>query len=233
MCLLILYSLNFENRQDVPFASAIMNDISLPKNIPLFPLTGVLLLPGGILPLHIFEPRYLQMFRDALKGDRIIGMIQPSSSQSRSPLYTTGCTGEITHHRDTSDGRMLVTLHGLCRFKIVEEHDDTHPYRSAEVAYLPSGNIFDENTSTSKHQRLLNAATLYLPTLEDNIQLEPILDASMSELVTVLCMHCPFSSKEKQSLLEAADQNIRADLLIELLEQAALDSWPAGHHTVN
>jgi len=213
-----------------------MNDISLPKNIPLFPLTGVLLLPGGILPLHIFEPRYLQMFRDALKGDSIIGMIQPSSSQSsqlKPPVYTTGCTGEITHHRDTSDGRLLITLHGLCRFKIVEEHDYDHLYRTAEVDYLPSGNIFDENANTRKHQRLLNAATLYLPTLEDNIQLGPILEASMSELVTVLSMHCPFSAKEKQSLLEAADQNIRADLLIELLEQAALDSWPAGQHTVN
>jgi len=221
---------------DALSANTTMNDIKLPKNIPIFPLKGVLLLPGGILPLNIFEQRYLQMFKDALEGNCIIGMIQPSSSQPNkmnTHVYTTGCTGKITHHEDTSDGRMLVTLHGLCRFNIVEEHDHGHLYRSAEVAYLPSGNIFDENANADKHQRLLNAAALYLPTLENNIHLEPLLEASMSELVTVLAMHCPFSSKEKQSLLEAEDQNLRVDLLIKLLEQAALNSWPSGNQTVN
>ena len=221
---------------DALSADPIMNDISLPKNIPLFPLTGVLLLPGGLLPLQIFEQRYLQMFRDALQGDCIIGMIQPSSSQQnhpKTPIYRTGCTGKITHHEDTSDGRMLVTLHGLCRFSVIEEQNGGHLYRTAEVDYLPSGNTFDEHANNTKHQRLLNAASLYLPTLEDNIQLNPLLEASMSELVTVLSMHCPFSSSEKQSLLEAEDQNVRVDLLITLLEQAALESWPPGNQTVN
>lgn len=213
-----------------------MNDIRLPKNIPLFPLAGVLLLPGGLLPLHIFEQRYLQMVRDALNGEHIIGMVQPSAGKlnhARTPLFTTGCTGKITHHENTSDGRMLVTLHGLCRFDIIEELDDDNLYRMAEVDYLPSGNIIDEEANSGKHQRLLNAASFYLPTLEDNIQLEPLLEASMSELVTVLSMHCPFSSNEKQSLLEAANHNVRADLLITLLEQAALNSWPSGNQTVN
>ena len=213
-----------------------MNDISLPKNIPLFPLTGVLLLPGGLLPLQIFEQRYLQMFRDALQGDGIIGMIQLSSGlqhQPKAPIYRTGCTGKITHHEDTSDGRMLVTLHGLCRFAIIEEQNNNHLYRTAEVDYLPSGNTFDEDANAAKHQRLLTAASLYLPTLENNVQLNPLLEASMSELVTVLSMHCPFSSKEKQSLLEAKDQNVRVDLLIKLLEHAALESWPSGNQTVN
>jgi len=213
-----------------------MNDIRLPKNIPLFPLPGVLLLPGGILPLHIFERRYLQMFKHALQGEAIIGMVQPSSDrsfQTDPPVYTTGCTGKITHHEDTNDGRILVTLQGLCRFNITREHDDENLYRTAEVDYLPSGNIYREDDNTNKHKRLLNAASLYLPLLEENIQLEPILEAGMSELVTVLAMHCPFSGMEKQSLLEASDQNVRVDRLIELLEQAVLDSWQSGGQKVN
>jgi len=213
-----------------------MNDIKLPKNIPIFPLPGVLLLPGGILPLNIFETRYLHMFSDALQGDGIIGMIQPSTQRSTNsdpPVYATGCTGKITHHEDTNDGRMLVTLRGLCRFDIVQEHEDGQLYRSAEVDYLPSGNIFEEKGNSDRQKRLLNAASLYLKVLQENSHLELILDAGMSELVTALSMHCPFSSSEKQSLLEASDVDARVDTLIQLMEQAALDSWPAGEHTVN
>ncbi len=213
-----------------------MNDIRLPKNIPLFPLPGVLLLPGGILQLNIFEPRYLQMFMDALNGNGIIGMVQPSlkKAQLATPgVYSIGCTGNITHHEETEDGRMLITLRGLCRFDIVQEHDNDCLYRTFEVDYLPSGNIIRDDFSATKHQRLLNAASLYLPLLDENPHLDPILEAGTSELVTVLAMHCPFSSIEKQSLLEAPDVENRVDRLIELLEQAVLDSWPAAEHTVN
>ncbi|MFW2438354.1 MAG: LON peptidase substrate-binding domain-containing protein [Arenicellales bacterium] len=213
-----------------------MQEIRLPKNIPIFPLTGVLLLPGGLLPLHIFEQRYLDMFRDALAGDGIIGMIQPELEQAhlQNPaVFSTGCAGKISHHEDTSDGRMLVTLRGLCRFETIKEHDNGLSYRTSEVNYLPSGNIILDETENSKRQRLLNAASLYLSLLEENARLEPILEAGMSELVTVLSMHCPFSSREKQSLLEAPDLNIRVDRLIELLEQSALDGWQSDDQTVN
>jgi len=193
-------------------------------------------LPGGVLPLHIFEQRYLHMFRDALRGDGIIGMIQPSTNhsyQSDPPIYMTGCTGKITHHEDTDDGRMLVTLRGLYRFGIIQEYDNGRPYRTAEVDYLPSGNIFRKGDNNGKHRRLLNAASLYLTLLEEKPYLEPILEAGISELVTTLAMHCPFSSTQKQSLLEASDVESRVDRLIELLELAALDGWPAGEQTVN
>ena len=213
-----------------------MQDIRLPKNIPIFPLSGVLLLPGGLLPLHIFEQRYLDMFRDALAGDGIIGMIQPELEQAHlhnPSVFSTGCAGKIAHNENTSDGRMLVTLRGLCRFETVQELDNGLSYRTSEVNYLPSGNIIMDEAENSKHQRLLNAASLYLSLLEENARLEPILDANMSELVTVLSMHCPFSSLEKQSLLEAPDLNNRVDRLIELLEQSALDGWTSGDQTVN
>ena len=213
-----------------------MQDIKLPKNIPIFPLSGVLLLPGGILPLHIFEQRYLDMFRDALAGDGIIGMIQPELKQAhlQNPaVFSTGCAGKISHNEDSSDGRMLVTLRGLCRFETVNELENNLSYRTSEVCYLPSGNIFVDEDKSNKRQRLINAASLYLSLLEENARLEPILEAGMSELVTVLSMHCPFSSLEKQSLLEAPDLNLRVDRLIELLEQSALDGWTSGDQTVN
>ncbi len=213
-----------------------MNDIKLPKNIPLFPLPRVLLLPGGILPLNIFEKCYLEMFRNAISKNGIIGMVQPASSQSSQPVpevYSIGCTGQITHHEEIEDGRLLVTLRGLCRFDIIREHENTRPYRTAEVDYLPSGNILNNEHDTSRRQRLLNAASLYLPPVEEKAQLQPILNASTSELATVLAMHCPFSSAEKQSLLEATDVETRVDRLIELLEQSVLDNWPAEEQTVN
>ena len=213
-----------------------MQEIRLPKNIPIFPLSGVLLLPGGLLPLHIFEQRYLDMFRDALAGNGIIGMIQPELEQAhlQNPaVFSTGCAGKISHNENTSDGRMLVTLRGLCRFETTHELDNSLSYRTSEVNYLPSGNIFMDETENSKRQRLLNAASLYLSLLEENARLEPILEAGMSELVTVLSMHCPFSSLEKQSLLEAPDLNNRVDRLIELLEQSALDGWQSGDRKVN
>ncbi len=212
-----------------------MHDISLPKNIPLFPLPGVLLLPGGILPLQIFEQRYLQMIRDALQGEAIIGMIQTSSDQpyqSKPPVYSTGCTGKITYHEDTADGRILLTLQGVCRFNIIREHDDDNLYRTAEVDYLPSGNI-DMEDADEKHQRLLNAAKLYLPSLVENVQIEPILEAGMPELVTVLSMYCPFSTTEKQSLLEAPNQNARVNRLITLLEQAVLNNLQSDDQKAN
>jgi Lon protease-like protein len=213
-----------------------MQDIKLPKNIPIFPLPGVLLLPGGILPLQIFEQRYLDMFRDALAGDGIIGMIQPELDQAhlQNPdVYSTGCAGKISHNKDSSDGRMLITLHGLCRFETIQEIENNLTYRTTEVKYLPSENVVLNEAENNKHQRLLNAAALYLSLLEKNAPLEPILEAGLSELVTVLSMHCPFSSLEKQSLLEAPDLNIRVDRLIELLEQSALDGWTSGDQTIN
>ena len=217
-------------------AKIIMQDIKLPKNIPIFPLSGVLLLPGGILPLHIFEQRYLDMLKDALASDGIIGMIQPEMKQAhlKNPaIFSTGCAGEISHNESTNDGRMLVTLRGLCRFETVHELDNNFSYRTAEVNYLPSGNLYMDEAENNKRQRLINAASLYFSMLEENARLEPILEAGMSELVTVLSMHCPFSSMEKQSLLEAPDLNVRVDRLIELLEQSALDGWTAGDPTVN
>jgi hypothetical protein len=213
-----------------------MDNIRLPKNIPLFPLPGVLLLPGGILPLNIFEPRYLQMFRDAMETDGIIGMIQPRQEEARNQdpeLFSTGCAGQVIQHEETSDGRVLLSLRGLCRFEIVNEHENDRLYRTVEVDYLPSGNVLKKELETRKKKRLMNAVSLYLPLLESDVEMEPILEAGVSELSTVLSMHCPFSSNEKQSLLEADNMEARVDMLIQLLEQATLQSWTAPDQPVN
>jgi Lon protease-like protein len=213
-----------------------MNEIELPKQIPLFPLPGVLLLPGGNLPLHIFEQRYLDMVNDALAGARVIGMVQPRlrhSNLHEPPLCNTGCAGYITQHEETSDGRMLIVLSGLCRFHIVNELDNDTLYRTADVNWLPGSNVAPQDQDLDKHARLLTAASNYLPMLNEEFDSEQIRSSSLPDLVTVLSMHCPFSAMEKQSLLEAPDLAQRTDILIDLLERAMLDNWRAEDHAVN
>ena len=122
---------------------------SLPERFPVFPLRGAMLLPGGNLPLNIFEPRYLQMVRDAMQTDRVIGMIQPKAEAPRavpSPtLYATGCAGRITNFSETDDGRFLITLTGVCRFDVAEELEVATPYRqvSADFARWRAGPAAD------------------------------------------------------------------------------------------
>ena len=176
--------------------------------------------------MHIFEPRYIQMFQDAVKEDGIIGMIQPMEDQSQTGgLFSTGCAGKIIQHEETDDGRILLSLRGLCRFEVINEEDNDRLYRTVEVDYLPTDNTKTDDADNSRHRRLVNAITLYLPTLDQDIDLSPVLDAGLSELATVLTMHLPFSSEEKQSLLEAENVDDRVDQLIQLLEQATLDNW--------
>src|SRR5690606_32519682 len=118
----------------------------LPETIPVFPLAGALLLPRGRLPLNIFEPRYLAMLDDAMRGGRIVGMIQPDAAQAGSPqapaLYDTGCAGRIVAYEETGDGRYLITLAGVSRFRVREELDAATPYRQCRVDYSGFANDF-------------------------------------------------------------------------------------------
>jgi len=201
----------------------------LPKTLPIFPLTGVLLLPGGRLPLNIFEPRYLAMTRDALAEARMIGMVQPTEGRGDAgdpPVYRRGCAGRMTSWSETDDGRYLITLSGVARFDIAEELPrnerlyrrvvpDWTPYRgdlAAESAPLPA----------AERQRLLAAIKPFFD--RHGITADwPAVEASADErLVTTLAMACPFASGEKQALLDAKDAVERARLLTALMEMAAL-----------
>lgn len=200
----------------------------LPQLIPVFPLGGALLLPGGELPLQIFEPRYLNMVDDAMAGDRVIGMIQTrGGSRARPILERVGCLGRITSYAETSDGRYLITLTGICRFDAGEELDLRMPYRQVRASYERfAGDLSrDEEVEVSDaaRGRFATALKRYLNERELDIDWETASSAPLEALVNSLCMGLPFEPAEKQAFLEAADLPARFEVLTTLLEIDATD----------
>lgn len=191
-----------------------------PLVIPLFPLPGCILLPKGQLPLNIFEPRYLRMVDDALADARTIGMIQPrEAADGPPPLFDIGCAGRITSFLETGDGRYLITLTGLLRFRIVSEADAGTPYRKAEVDYSAFLSDADDDPTENRidRERLFDAMHLYLDTENLSTDWEAAAEAPTEALVNSLAMGCPFAPNEKQALLEAPRLSDRADCLIALM----------------
>jgi len=205
----------------------------LPQLIPVFPLDGALLLPGGELPLQIFEPRYLNMVDDAMAGDRVIGMIQTrGGTRARPKLSGVGCLGRITSYAETSDGRYLITLTGLCRFEAGEELDLRLPYRQVRAKYDRFGDdLDDEDAEVSEPARARFASALkrYLNRRELDIDWETANEAPLEALVTSLCMGLPFEPAEKQAFLEAPDLAGRFEVLTTLLEIDSSDPDDESH----
>ena len=194
---------------------------SLPPRFPIFPLRGCLLLPGGNLPLNIFEPRYLAMVRDAMLTDRVIGMVQPRLDGDKRPapeLFRTGCAGRIGNFSETEDGRFLITLTGLCRFDIARELEVETPYRQVQPDYgrwrrdlqpsQPPASLKAELLAVLKHYFVKHGIEADWRTLEA---------APLAALITSLAMICPFEANEKQALLEAADLDRQGRLLVALM----------------
>lgn len=198
---------------------------TLPKQIPLFPLAGALLLPGGQLPLNIFEPRYLRMIDDALAGARLIGMIQPRDGMmaGRPPLYAVGCAGRIRSFSETDDGRYMITLGGRRRFRLVEELNADTPYRQAAVDWnaFAVDESLDPSADFIDRDRLVRAMRHYLDTEGLKTDWEVVDDAPSEALVASLAMGCPFAPNEKQALLEAETTHARAECLIALMEMSS------------
>lgn len=199
------------------------SDISeLPGSLPLFPLTGAVLLPRGELPLNIFEPRYLAMIDDALAGSRLIGMIQPlpggPSAALASDLFQIGCAGRLTRFAETGDGRYLITLTGVARFRIREELDVMTPYRQFRVNY----DGFDADLSPGAGENAVDRDSMVtmLRNFAEYSKLEvdwASIDAAPTEtLVNALAMMSPFGANEKQALVEAIDLKTRAETLVAL-----------------
>ena len=212
--------------------------IVLPDVLPIFPLTGILLLPRGRLPLNIFEPRYLAMTRDSLGGERLIGMVQPNQPQddnrgaapglNMNPLvYPVGCAGRITQFSETDDGRYLLTLTGVSRFRIAEELPQRSGYRRVTPDWQPfAADRQRPGEPGFDRERLLRGLRGYFAQRKIQADFEAIEKAPGEYLVTSLAMACPFAPSEKQALLEAADLDARAELLTALVEMAAIE--PAG-----
>lgn len=191
-----------------------------PGVIPLFPLSGCILLPKGQLPLNVFEPRYLRMVDDALAGARTIGMIQPREAfAGPAPLFGVGCAGRITAFSETGDGRYLITLTGLLRFRVAAELRNETPYRMAEVDYASFMTDADADSTEAAidRERLFDAMRIYLDTENLSTDWEAAAEAPTEALVNSLAMGCPFAPNEKQALLEATTLADRADCLIALM----------------
>ncbi len=207
---------------------------SLPVHFPIFPLAGALLLPGGNLPLNIFEPRYLAMVRDAMQTHKVIGMVQPRPDQEneRTPkIYDVGCAGRITHFEESDDGRFLIALTGMCRFDVVEELDCGTLYRQVRADFGRwLGDLEPVEPSTALRGELLDALKQFLDAHELAAEWTGIEQAPMSGLVTSLAMICPFEPSEKQALLEAADLNRQTEILTALMRMDAL-TGPGGAPT--
>lgn len=189
----------------------------LPNVIPVFPLTGAVVYPRGALPLNIFEPRYLNMVDDAMSGARIIGMIQPREGRNpeRPDLYSVGCAARVTSYAETDDGRYLITLTGVCRFRIAEELDLRTPYRQVAADYEPFELDLSPPLPVDPFDRsaLLETLEIYLRTMGLTADWNSIRDAPGEALVNALCAMCPFDPAEKQGLLEAETLGERADVL--------------------
>ena len=209
----------------MPMNVAYHNPGDLADVIPVFPLAGALLLPRGQIPLNIFEPRYLAMIDDALRsGHRLIGMIQPDpahpGTEERPALYKVGCVGRITQFTETGDGRYLIELTGVARFRIDDELRVSTPYRQCRVLYTPFIDDFTARKGEDAVDReaLLHALRDFLEANDLKTDWEGIENAPNEALVNALAMMSPYPAAEKQALLEAPDLKTRAEILVAVTE---------------
>ena len=205
----------------------------LPQTIPVFPLSGALLLPRAELPLNIFEPRYLAMVDRALSTDRLIGIIQPATgreSEHAPPLMKVGCAGRIVSYAETADGRMLITLAGICRFEVAEELGVTTPYRQVIANYHPFAIDLTAEAGAGEVNRpaLLKAFRDYLTANNMKANWSEVDNAPTDILVNTLSLLAPYDPQEKQALLEAPDLKTRAEVLVALTEVALSKMAPGG-----
>lgn len=196
----------------------------LPDTLAIFPLSGVLLLSGGHLPLNVFEPRYLALVDDALKGNRLIGVIQPDLAETEeSPaghpdLCQVGTIGRITTFGETGDGRYVVDLAGICRFRVIEELPTTLAYRKVRIAPFISDLHEPEDDPAVDRAALLRTFRSYLDANKLEVDWDAVGKTNNRMLVNSLAMMAPFGAREKQALLEAPDLKTRAETLVAMTE---------------
>jgi Lon protease-like protein len=219
----------------MPMNATYLGPGDLPAVIPVFPLAGALLLPRGQMPLNIFEPRYLVMIDDALRsGQRLIGMIQPDSTAAESDehpsLYKIGCIGRLTQFTESGDGRYLIQLTGVARFRVEEELTVATPYRQCRVSYASFAGDFSprEGEDEVDREALLHALADFLKANNLKADWDGIENAPNEALVNALAMMSPYGSAEKQALLEAPDLKTRAEILVAITEMELAKNASGG-----
>lgn len=213
------------------------SEADIPDSVPVFPLPGALLLPGGQMPLNIFEPRYLAMVDDALAGDRLIGMFQPSSfkldhSLQCQSLCEIGCLGRITFFQESGDGQYLISLGGVCRVRALNEQSMRNGYRNFSISAVKKDlSVFDEEIDIDRAS-LEAVFKRYLDANGMQVNWSDIEKANDKTLVTALCMLSPYGPAEKQALLEADNLKTRAETLVALTELALTHHQNEGGSTL-
>jgi hypothetical protein len=199
----------------------------LPSNIPIFPVPSALLLPGGQLPLNIFEPRYLAMVTYALASPtRLIGMVQPCENRNLTdigedpPLFETGCAGRLSFFQESDDGRLVIALNGVCRFHRLGQRLEPSGFLVADVDWQPFSNDLRIDITTLDREPLIGVMKRYFDLKGFETDWAQIENSDNHQLLATLSMICPFAVAEKQALLEADSMAKRADLLIVMMEMA-------------
>ena len=207
-----------------------MRKEDLPNKIAVFPLSNFIFFPNTTVPLNIFEPRYVQMIDDSMRSERLIGMVQPKKTgELKKPnLYEVGCLGKITSFNETDDGRYLIVLNGISRYKITKEIENQKLYRECEVNY----ESFSKDLSKDKEELKFTDLKLILNDLKNLfkkqgyvINLKDIEKQSLSQTINTLSMASPFTLEEKQILLETEDLNLRKIKLEEILKTYTIDNF--------
>ena len=209
-----------------------MKKEELPNTIPVFPLSNFIIFPKTTVPLNIFEPRYVEMINDSMKKNKFIGMIQPKSINNENSivpsLHKIGCLGKITSFKETDDGRYLIDLKGIIRFKIVKEIADNKPYRSCEINfedYLNDLSEKKENLKFSDLELIFRDLRQLFEKRGFIINWKALEKQSLDETINALAMASPFNLEEKQILLEAKNLDIRKNKIAEILSIYSHDQY--------
>ena len=212
----------------------------LPKTVPLFPLTGALLLPFSHRPLNVFEPRYVEMVDAALRGDRMIGLIQPEdtseeSPKGRTPLQQIGCLGRLTHFEESGEGRYFIILEGVTRFRLVHELTVMTPYRQGTISGAEFDHDFtrDFGEDAVNRERFIRMMRDYAEFASIELNWEEIERTGTADLVNFCCMVGPYGAAEKQALLEATTLEQRAETLIAMTEYEIARGGSSGTAPLN
>tara|TARA_B110000881_G_scaffold166712_1_gene149850 strand:+ start:108 stop:749 length:642 start_codon:yes stop_codon:yes gene_type:complete len=207
-----------------------MKQHDLPKIIPIFPLSNFIIFPETTVPLNIFEPRYVEMINDSMKTNKFIGLIQPKKNNTNSilDLHETGCMGKITSFKDTSDGRYLIDLNGLVRFKITKEIKNDKTYRECEVSFED----YQDDLNSQKEELTFSDLELIFKDLKSlfekkgyMINWKSLENQNLNETINALAMASPFSMEEKQILLESQNLRIRKNKIAEILRTYNYDNF--------
>ena len=207
-----------------------MKKQDLPKIIPIFPLSNFIIFPDTTVPLNVFEPRYVEMINDSMKTNKLVGLIQPKKNNISSilDLHETGCLGKITNFKDTSDGRYLIDLNGLSRFKIIKEIENSKPYRECEISFED----YQDDLKLPKEELKFADLELIFKDLKSLfekkgyvINWKSLEKQNLNETINALAMASPFSLEEKQILLESQNLEVRKNKIAEILATYNYDNF--------